>query len=58
MAEGTWKSCLVAEEAKAAKRFQAADSSSQGAQRERDGIHLLIYDQKGERKATTFHLIF
>lgn len=23
-----------------------------------DGIHLLIYDQRGERKATTFHLIF
>lgn len=58
MAEGTWKSCPGAEEAKAAKRFQAADSSSQGAQQERDGIRLFIYGQERERKATTFRLIF
>lgn len=48
----------MAGEAKGAKRFQAADSSSQGVEQEPDGIHLLIYDQRGERKATKFHLIF
>lgn len=48
----------MAEEAEGAKGFQAADSSKQEAWQESGGIHLLIYDRRGERKATRFHLIF